>query len=89
MNAELDSYKIALKDLENKEKINWSLLGNNLKLQYLFTDSFVELFDDKPIWNCLIWSDKVSDECILKHLDKFSENDINEKNVSICLYYFI
>ena len=62
----------------NMDKINWSLIGDNLKTRYLYNDSFMKLFSNKPIWNCLIWSDKISKEFLLENINNLSYEEIND-----------
>lgn len=45
-------------------KLNWEVMPMNLKTQYLFNDSFVLFFQDKPIWNNIGWMDKVTADCL-------------------------
>lgn len=58
------------------DNINWSLLSQNIKLEYLFNESFLEIFSEKNIWDILIWSNNISSECIIKNLDKLSHKKI-------------
>jgi hypothetical protein len=60
--------------LLNHEKINWKLLPTNLRTKYLFNDSFVITFSNKPIWDTIGWMDKVSLDCIWKYKDNITED---------------
>ena len=61
---------------ENKDKINWDELGKNSKIQFLLNDSFLELFQEYNLWSSLIWSKNVSNEYVLKNLDKLDDTQI-------------
>ena len=61
---------------ENRNLIIWSELGKNYKIQFLLNDAFVEIFNDKEIWSSLIWSKNISEDVIIKNLDKLSEEQI-------------
>lgn len=63
---------------ENLEKINWTLLSQNIKLEFLFNESFLELFSDKGIWDILIWSNNISKEYLIKNLHNLSKSKILE-----------
>lgn len=52
--------------IKYSDKINWRLLPLNIKTQYLFNDTFVEYFCDKPFWDNIGWMDKITLECIFK-----------------------
>lgn len=60
------------------DKIDWEVIGHNLKTKYLYNDSFIQLFADRPIWNCMIWSENVSDEFFLENLDKLNSEELND-----------
>jgi len=61
---------------DNKDLINWNELGKNSKIQFLLNDSFLELFKEYNLWSSLIWSKNISNEYVLKNLDKLNEEQI-------------
>ena len=61
-----------------KEKIKWDVIGQNIKLEYLFNDTFVNIFSKYNIWNILIWSNNISKVFLLQNLDKLNNNLITE-----------
>ena len=60
----------------NKDLINWNELGKNSKIQFLLNDTFVELFKDYNLWSSLIWSKNISNDFVLKNLDKLNDEQI-------------
>jgi len=58
--------------IKNKSNISWELIGQNIKLEFLFNDTFVELFSEKNIWNILIWSNNISKEYLILNIDKLT-----------------
>ena len=60
------------------DKIDWEVIGHNLKTKYLYNDSFIKLFADKPIWNCMIWSENVSDKFFLENINKLNNEELND-----------
>ena len=63
---------------KNIDNINWELLSQNIKLEFLFNESFLEIFSEKGIWDILIWSNNISDEYLIQHLDKLDLSKILE-----------
>ena len=63
---------------ENKESINWTYLSKNIKIEFLLNEAFIELFKENDIWGILIWSNNLSEEYILKNLDKLTSDQIYE-----------
>lgn len=55
-----------------KDYICWDLIGQNIKLEFLFNDSFVEIFSENNIWDILIWSNNISEEFLKKNIDKLN-----------------
>ena len=60
------------------DKIDWEVIGHNLKTKYLYNDSFIQLFSNRPIWNCMIWSENISDDFFLEKLNKLSNEELND-----------
>lgn len=52
------------------DKIYWPLLAINQRTQYLFNDSFVYYFRDKPIWDNIGMMENVTIECIMGFKDR-------------------
>jgi len=61
---------------EYHKKINWEKLSKNIKSQYLLNDTFIDLFKNENIWDCLIWSNNISNENLYKYLDKLNYDQI-------------
>jgi len=61
---------------DNKNLINWNELGKNSKIQFLLNDAFLELFKEYNLWSSLIWSKNISNEYVLKNLDKLNKEQI-------------
>ena len=59
-----------------KDRINFDNLGNNVKIHEILNDEFVESFKNENIWNCLIWSSNISDECLESNLHKLNQSQI-------------
>jgi hypothetical protein len=53
-------------------RLNWHLLPMNMKTQYLFNDGFVNVFQEKPIWDNVGWMDRVTCDCLWQHLDRIT-----------------
>jgi hypothetical protein len=62
----------------NINNINWNLIEDNLKTRYLYNDSFIKLFSNKSVWNCMIWSNKVTNEFLIDNIDKLSVEGLND-----------
>lgn len=61
-----------------KDKICFESLGKNVKISNLINDDFINKFKDEDIWNCLIWSDNLSDETLLNYIDKLNDSQIQD-----------
>ena len=61
-----------------KDKICFESLGKNVKICNLINDDFINKFKDENIWNCLIWSDNISDETLLNYIDKLNDSQIQD-----------
>lgn len=59
-----------------KERICFKSLGKNIQIQSFLNDDFLEKFKDEDIWECMIWSENISNECLIKYLDKLDEKQI-------------
>ena len=55
---------------DNKDLINWTLLGKNIKIQFLLNETFIDIFQKYDVWNILIWSKNITETYIMDHLDK-------------------
>jgi len=56
------------------DKINWKVLPLNYLTQYLFNDSFIEYFKDKPFWDNIGLITQITLQCILDNKDRMTEN---------------
>ena len=63
---------------DNKDLINWTLLGKNIKIQFLLNETFIDIFQKYDVWNILIWSKNITETYIMDHLDKLSHDQILE-----------
>lgn len=54
------------------DKIRWNVLPLNYHTQYLFNDSFVRYFKDKPIWENIGLLTLVTVECLLEFKDRLT-----------------
>ena len=61
-----------------KDKIHFESLGRNIAIVKLIDDKFIEKFKDKNIWDCLIWSDNISNEILLNNLNKLNDSQIQD-----------
>lgn len=61
-----------------KDKIHFESLGKNIAIIKLIDDKFIEKFKDQNIWDCLIWSENVSNEMLLSNLNKLNESQIQD-----------
>ena len=64
--------------IKNKNNISWELIGLNIKLEFLFNDTFVDIFSEKNIWNILIWSNNISKEYLIMNIDKLTSKQHQE-----------
>jgi hypothetical protein len=64
--------------IKYKDKISWNLIGQNIKLEYLFNDTFVDLFSDNNIWDILIWSNNISKDYLINNINKLTYKQILE-----------
>lgn len=62
--------------LKYKENICWDLIGQNIKLEHLFNDKFVQDFSNNNIWDILIWSNNISNDFLIKNI-----NNLNHKQI--------
>ena len=70
----LEQY-LTLETIEKySDKINWVMLPLNYQSQYLFNDSFVHFFQDKPIWDNIGMLSLVSVDCLMFFKDKLTED---------------
>lgn len=64
--------------IKYKDKISWNLIGQNIKLEFLFNDTFVDLFSENDIWNILIWSNNISKNFLINNINKLTYKQILE-----------
>lgn len=64
--------------IKYKDKISWNLIGQNIKLEYLFNDTFVDIFSDNNIWDILIWSNNISKDYLINNINKLTYKQILE-----------
>lgn len=61
-----------------KDEIHFESLGKNVAIIKLIDDRFIEKFKDQNIWDCLIWSENISNEMLLNNLHKLNESQIQD-----------
>lgn len=64
--------------VKHKDNINWKLMSENVKLEFLFNDSFLEIFSDYGISDILIWSKNISDTYLIDNLYKLDQKKLIE-----------
>jgi len=59
--------------IKNINKINWSLIAKNYKMQKIMNESFIKLFINTNIWDNIGWIENIDLNTILIYSEKLNK----------------